>query len=647
MKQSTMHIALLALVAGSALFINLGGSLLWDRDEPRNAGCAREMMARNDWVTPVFNAELRDAKPVFLYWAIMSAYQMFGVGEFAARFWSAAAALGTVLCTYRLGRKWFDAETAFIGSLILATSLMFLVAGRAATPDALLIFFTTLSLTLFVEFTIHGTHDQTEQQRITAQGAAAFSLTWWQATAIYVVIGLGVLTKGPLGFLAPMAILGMFQILMRIPRGDDRKPRGDEPAFEFHQILIACCSIAVFVLIETYMGLGFALVSAGVALLVCYIIWRNNWIAALVQPWEPVRFVAAFLSLRPLIGFVVVLAVAGPWYVWVGLRTNGEFLSGFLLDENFGRATTSFENHGGNVLYYPAAILLGFFPWSIFAIPSVIDWIKRLRNNSPDQTAAMFLLCWAGVFIGVFSLCQTKLPSYITPCFPALALLTGRFLAHWRRGNAFFSNNWMKVSTSVLGLVGVAMLIAIPIFAQRIFNEVSPTAWLVAATPIVGAMIAGGCIWFNSRRSLLITYGATAGVMAILIFAIAAPEVSSKQQCRRLLAEIDQQSDRPRVAAIRNLEPSWVFYSRRPIELFTYDEGKEVGDFLTGEDTFLIVAKTDFDRIRNELPEDAKVVAQTDYFLKSTPLLLVRGNQRLNVADSSHREGRGGSNERR
>ena len=52
-------------------------------------------MERGDWVTPIFNDELREQKPVLLYWLMMSAYTVFGFGEFGARFWSALLATGS------------------------------------------------------------------------------------------------------------------------------------------------------------------------------------------------------------------------------------------------------------------------------------------------------------------------------------------------------------------------------------------------------------------------------------------------------------------------------------------------------------------------------------------------------------------------
>ena len=74
----------------------------------------------------------------------------------------------------------------------------------------------------------------------------------------------------------------------------------------------------------------------------------------------------------------VVFVVALPWYVAVAWRTDGQWVRGFLVDHNIGRAVQSLEGHGGSVLYYPLALLVGFFPWSVFAVPV---WRPRLRRR--------------------------------------------------------------------------------------------------------------------------------------------------------------------------------------------------------------------------------------------------------------------------
>ena len=133
MRSIARDLAILALVGGVVLFSNLGGPRLWDRDEPRNAGCALEMRERGDWITPWFNDELRSHKPVLLYWLIMSAYAVFGVSEFSARFWSAALGLGSVWLTYAMGRRLFSPRVGLWAGVILCSTLMFDVAARAAT----------------------------------------------------------------------------------------------------------------------------------------------------------------------------------------------------------------------------------------------------------------------------------------------------------------------------------------------------------------------------------------------------------------------------------------------------------------------------------------------------------------------------------
>src|SRR5947209_10649369 len=119
------HYALL-LSAGAALFLlNLGGPSLWDVDEGRNATAAGEMLEADEWVIPTFNATLRSHKPVLLYWLQMTAYRAFGVNEFAARLPSALAALLTILVTYELGRRAFDAATGLLAGLVLASAPLF------------------------------------------------------------------------------------------------------------------------------------------------------------------------------------------------------------------------------------------------------------------------------------------------------------------------------------------------------------------------------------------------------------------------------------------------------------------------------------------------------------------------------------------
>src|SRR5262245_25694081 len=221
------QIALVAAIAAFVMLTNLGGPRLWDRDEPRNAGCAREMLERSDWVVPTFNGELRAHKPVLLYWGIMASYLALGVNEFAARLPSALCAIGSVLCVYRIGRRLFAPQAGVWAGIALATSLMFVVAGRAATPDSLLIFCSTLALMIYVCGTFRPRFETTPLDaapQLIAPGQF-FPQHWPTVLAMYAAMGLGVLAKGPVGLVLPAAVIGMFLLIVRRPnRSGDSDP---------------------------------------------------------------------------------------------------------------------------------------------------------------------------------------------------------------------------------------------------------------------------------------------------------------------------------------------------------------------------------------------------------------------------------------
>ena len=79
-------------------FTNLGAPALWDMDEALYASCAREMFQRGDWVVPWFNGHMFPEKPVLMFWTMMTGFELFGVNEFGARFFSAVLGVGTAPC---------------------------------------------------------------------------------------------------------------------------------------------------------------------------------------------------------------------------------------------------------------------------------------------------------------------------------------------------------------------------------------------------------------------------------------------------------------------------------------------------------------------------------------------------------------------
>ncbi len=110
MPESMRHQLWILLAAGTVMFTNLGSARLWDQDEAFFARSAVEMHQRHEWVVPYFNGELFAHKPPLMFWMMRLGYGMFGVNEFAARFWPAVFGIATALLTYQLGRKLFARE---------------------------------------------------------------------------------------------------------------------------------------------------------------------------------------------------------------------------------------------------------------------------------------------------------------------------------------------------------------------------------------------------------------------------------------------------------------------------------------------------------------------------------------------------------
>ncbi len=612
------------LVAAVAFGFRLGAAKLWDIDEPRNAGCAVEMLERSDFVVPVFNGELRTHKPVLLYWEMMLAYTGLGISEFSARLPSALLGLGTCLLTWWIGSRLFSPRVGTLAGCALATNIMFMVASRAATPDATLIFFMTAALAVFVAAAFEGSSDAARDERMTLPSSDEMSrreaarrplLTLHQAIAVSTLVAFAVLAKGPVGFVIPIGIAGLFFLITtRKESNDDRPSSGDSrrwaPMRSFVRII--------------------------------------QW---LLQVFHPVHLARTTWRMRPIMLAIGVALVAGPWYAWVGWRTDGEWLRGFFLEHNLGRATTAMEGHRGPMLlFYPAAILVGFFPWSLFAVPVIFDLLRVLAEPR-HRRATTFLVGWVAFVVILFSVAKTKLPSYVTPAYPALAILTANFLMRWSRNESSVACGWMRLAYACGATVGIALMIALPLLADR---YLSGNAWLGLVGLLPALMgVAGWWLVANERyRRFLPAFHVLASASVLLVaFGWGAVEVSRQQQYDRLLHRFPPE-ETP-VAALGCLEPSWVFYSRRviPEVRMPYPDADVSSDSTHGSNgwfrrqeplnvfwkrypnAFVLMTEETWRRLGGS-QRPWLVVARAHRFLKPGTVLLVRRRDALAVSTS-------------
>lgn len=176
------------IIAGILLFNNLGEIEIYALDEVKNATCAIEMMQANNLVVPTFNGSLRGDKPPLHYYFMIGAYKIFGINEFAARFFSVIMGLLTLFVTWYYCKQWLGHRIAVFTSFVLLASIFLTFEFHLAVPDPYLIFFMTLGLLNFFQH-LNKPHFLT-------------------LSIFYVALGLAALAKGPVAIALPgLAIL--------------------------------------------------------------------------------------------------------------------------------------------------------------------------------------------------------------------------------------------------------------------------------------------------------------------------------------------------------------------------------------------------------------------------------------------------------
>lgn len=123
------------------------------------------------------------------------------------------------------------------------------------------------------------------------------------------------------------------------------------------------------------------------------------------------------------LGVPLFLIVAASWYVAVELRNPG-YLHHFLYEENFARFTTTQFNRSRPWYYFFMVLAAGCFPWTLLLPMTLADFWKR-----PPADGHLFLILWIASPFIVFSLSASKLPHYILPLYPPLAILVGATVA--------------------------------------------------------------------------------------------------------------------------------------------------------------------------------------------------------------------------
>ena len=223
------------------------------------------------------------------------------------------------------------------------------------------------------------------------------------------------------------------------------------------------------------------------------------------------------------LGVILVIAVAGPWFAAIYADQGFHFIEVFILNHNLERFTSTIHNHPGPFYYYLPVLLLGIFPWTGLVPGAMVATFRAERK------AALCLLAWIAVPLLLFSLAGSKLPGYILPCLPPLAIglaLSERVL--------FDAEEPKGARTAgLIGLIVSAVAVALVIRATRegepwARSALAPAVWLLATTFVASRA-------FERTRSeglRILSIGASG--FLLLLTLVAPPVLEAMQSGRRL-----------------------------------------------------------------------------------------------------------------
>jgi 4-amino-4-deoxy-L-arabinose transferase-like glycosyltransferase len=345
---------------------------------------------------------------------------------------------------------------------------------------------------------------------------------------------------------------------------------------------------------------------------------------ALFLIWE--RRLRLLLDRRLFLGLLSFILVALPWYAWVGVETRWEFLKDFFLRHNVSRFQATMEGHHGGLYYYAVCLALGFAPWSAFLVP--VAWFGFFRTESaPGRSLPSpyrFLWCWIAVYAVFFSLSATKLPNYILPIYPPLALLTAQFLDRWRRGDLqlpLWLLNWCLAVLALVGIgysLGVLLVsgaLEVPFFRGRRLPGLEEWA-ILGIIPFFGAAAASWCARRQYRAGLVTCVSAAALLFVATLAATGSVAVDGYKAAKPLVQAYLARQTEPdiSVACYRYYQPSMVFYGRREVHRLD-DEGQAVAWLRSPLPVYLFVPATVWRDLATKVNARWQVIARhTDLY---------------------------------
>lgn len=266
-------------------------------------------------------------------------------------------------------------------------------------------------------------------------------------------------------------------------------------------------------------------------------------------------------------GLFLLLAIAAPWFVLVAIR-NPEQPHFFFIHEHFERFLLKTHHREGPWYYFFVILAIGIVPWLGMLGQSL--WLAA-RREAGSFRPRLLLLVWVVFIFAFFSKSSSKLPGYILPIFPALALLIAIYLEVGTRRSRI-------AAACIMSLVGAGLMALVPFMpgmARHAGEDVLMAAyqpWVLAAGFV--ALAGGGFALLHARhmrRDLMALSMALAGFLSTHLI-LAGFEPYGKQRAGLpMLAAIESElKPDSTIYAVGTYEQSMTFYLARTVTLVDY-----------------------------------------------------------------------------
>ncbi|WP_315791248.1 glycosyltransferase family 39 protein [Fischerella sp. JS2] len=223
-----------------------------------------------------------------------------------------------------------------------------------------------------------------------------------------------------------------------------------KPAVQARWFLACYVLVALAVLTKGPVGIVIPGIIIGT-----FLLYLGNWRSVLRE-------------MRLFWGFLIIVAIALPWYVLVTLRNGSAFINSFFMYHNIERFTSVVNNHSAPWYFYFLVVLLGFAPWSIYLPATMVEsrfwqrkyWCEQERSSQ----LSLFALFWFFCIFGFFTIAVTKLPSYVLPLMPAAAILVTLLWNNELDSKFLYCSSWVNVAFLWISSVATTFL---PLFLNH------------------------------------------------------------------------------------------------------------------------------------------------------------------------------------